>query len=161
MVHLTGRRTFDKVPIQRLLRKVHGLGIRGKVLGWVEEWLTGRQQRVVINGKASSWQSIKSGVVQGSVLGPCLFLMYINDIDGGVEDLGGFISKFADDSKWARQVMGEQDRIVFQQGLDHLMEWSEDWQMAFNKDKCHVLHLGRQNQNFKYTMGGVTLGAAE
>ena len=57
--------------------------------------------------------------------------------------------------------MWEQDRDVFQKGLDKMMEWSEDWQMAFNKDKCHVLYLGRQNQGFEYTMGGVILGAAE
>ena len=161
VVYLDFSKAFDKVPVQRLLRKLNGLGIRGKPLAWVEEWLTGRQQRVVINGKASSWENIKSGVVQGSVLGPCLFLMYINDIDGGVEDLGGFVSKFADDSKWARKVMGEEDREVFQQGLDQLMKWSEDWQMAFNKDKCHVLHLGKKNKGFEYTMGGVKLAAAE
>jgi ribonuclease P/MRP protein subunit RPP40 len=161
VVYLDFSKAFDKVPIQRLLKKIHGLGIRGRVLAWVEEWLTGRQQRVVINGKASSWENIKSGVVQGSVLGPCLFLMFINDIDGGVEDLGGFVSKFADDSKWAREVMGEVDREQFQQGLDKLMEWSNTWQMAFNKDKCHVLHLGRQNQRYEYSMGGVKLGAAE
>ena len=57
--------------------------------------------------------------------------------------------------------MGEVDREQFQQGLDKLMEWSNTWQMAFNKDKCHVLHLGRQNQRFEYSMGGVKLGAAE
>ena len=161
VVYLDFSKAFDKVPIQRLLRKIQGLGIRGRLLAWMEEWLTGRQQRVVINGKASNWENIKSGVVQGSVLGPCLFLMYINDIDAGVEDLGGFVSKFADDSKWARKVMGEEDKEQFQQGLDQLMDWSSKWQMSFNKDKCHVLHLGRGNPRFEYTMGGVKLGAAE
>ena len=130
VVYLDFSKAFDKVPVRRLLMKCEGLGIRGKVLQWVEQWLTGRQQRVVINGKASSWEDIKSGVVQGSVLGPCLFLIFINDIDGGVEDPGGFISKFADDSKWARKVMGEEDKEVFQKGLDRRMKWSEDWQLA-------------------------------
>jgi ribonuclease P/MRP protein subunit RPP40 len=89
VVYLDFSKAFDKVSIQRLLKKIHGRGITGRVLAWVQEWLTGRQQRVVINGKASNWENIKSGVVnvQGSVLGPCLFLMFINDIDGGVEDL--------------------------------------------------------------------------
>ena len=98
VVYLDFSKAFDKVPIRRLLTKCEGLGIRGKVLGWVEKWLVGRKQRVVLNGKASDWGNITSGVVQGSVLGPVLFLIYINDIDKGVEDLEGFISKFTDDS---------------------------------------------------------------
>jgi hypothetical protein len=155
VVYLDFSKAFDKVPIRRLLQKCEGLGISGKVLHWVGEWLTGRQQRVVINGEASSWE------VQGSVLGPCLFLMYINDIDGGVEDLGGFLSKFADDTKWAKMVMGEQDRDEFQRGLDKLMHWADIWQMEFNKDKCHILHLGKKNSMFEYTMGGVSLAASE
>ena len=81
VVYLDFSKAFGKVPIRKLLKKCEGLGIRGKVLRWIEEWLTGRQQRVVINGKAPSWEDIKSGVVQGSVLGPCLFLIYINDIE--------------------------------------------------------------------------------
>ena len=137
---------------------MEGLGIRGKVLGWIEEWLTGRKQRVVINGKASDWGDITSGVVQGSVLGPVLFLMFINDIDTGVEDLEGFISKFADDSKWARKVMDEEDQDQFQKGINNLQAWAETWQMDFNQGKCHVLHLGRSNNKYNYTMGGETAG---
>ena len=99
VLYMDFTKAFDKVPIRRLLSKCHGLGIRGKLLAWVEEWLTGRSQRVVLNGKESEWGPIKSGVVQGSVLGPCLFLMFINDIDQAVEGVGGMIKKFADDTK--------------------------------------------------------------
>ena len=161
VIYLDFSKAFDKVPIQRLLKKVEGLGITGKVLQWIEEWLTGRKQRVVINGKASDWGDITSGVVQGSVLGPCLFLMFINDIDTGVEDLEGFISKFADDSKWVRKVMDEEDRDRFQQGIDNLQTWAETWQMNFNQGKCHVLHLGRRNNRYTYTMGGNELVTSE
>ena len=88
-------------------------------------------------------------------------LVFINDIDDVVEDLEGFMSKFADDSKWARKVMGEVDREKFQEGLDKLRVWSEDWQMVFNQGKCHILHLGRTNQKFEYTMGGEKLDSSE
>ena len=71
-----------------------------------------------------------------------------------MEDLGGFISKFADYTKWVRKVLGEEDRSEFQEGLDRLMEWSRLWQMEFNKDKCHILHLVKK-------MGDVKLAATE
>ena len=87
--------------------------------------------------------------------------MFINDINKGVEDLEGFLSKFADDSKWARKVMGEEDREAFQLGIDHLQEWAETWQMEFNQGKCHVLHLGRNNRRYEYTMGGKKLEETE
>ena len=75
--------------------------------------------------------------------------------------MDGFISKFADDSKWPRKVMGEEDGEKFQEGLDNLMEWARKWQMDFNKRKCHILHLGRNNQRIEYTMGGEKLESAE
>ena len=131
--------------------------LEGKLLAWIEEWLTGRSQRVVLNGKQSEWGPIKSGVVQGSVLGPCLFLMFINDIDQAVEGVGGMMKKFADDTKWGKKVMNEEDRVAFQQGVDSLHRWSAEWQMPFNEDKCHVLHVGRTNARYQYSMGGAVL----
>ena len=117
---------FDVVPHRRLLAKCDGLGIRGKVLRWVEEWLTGRKQRVVLNGQASDWGEVVSSVVQGSCLGPCLFVIFINDIDLAVDALG-FIIKFADDSKAGRVVDCQEDRDSFQEMLDRLETWSQDW----------------------------------
>ena len=161
IVYLDFSKAFDKVPIRRLLNKCAGLGIHGKLLAWIEEWLVGRKQRVVLNGEASSWGDICSGVVQGSCLGPVLFTMFINDIDGSVDTSSTVMSKFADDTKWGKVVENEDHRIEFQEGLDSLMKWSKDWQMDFNVDKCHIMHIGSKNKEFSYSMGGQELNCSE
>ena len=142
VVYLDFAKAFDKVPHQRLLNKMQTLGITGKVLAWVVAWLRGRQQRVVLNGSASSWATVDSGVPQGSVLGPTLFVIFINDIDNVISIVNSFISKFADDTKVGRKVMDDTDRHLLQQDLDNLSQWSQDWQMQFNAVKCKVLHIG-------------------
>ena len=161
VVYLDFAKAFDKVPIGRLVEKCRGLGIDGNILGWIRSWLTGRTQRVVVNGQASSWGQVLSGVPQGSVLGPTLFLIYINDIDNAVDVAGSVLKKFADDTKWALVVESEEERKVFQRGLDNLVQWSIEWQMLFNVDKCHIIHMGRKNQLFDYSMGGRPLEVVE
>ena len=157
VLYLDFAKAFDKVPHARLIEKCRGLGIGGKVLSWIQEWLTGRQQRVVLNGKYSGWGDVVSGVPQGLVLGPTLFVIFINDIDCAVDVTGSLLLKFADDTKWAMVVDTEEQSQVFQEGIHRLENWSREWQMLFNSGKCHVLHLGSRNREREYTMGGQVL----
>ncbi|WP_435362535.1 reverse transcriptase domain-containing protein, partial [Klebsiella pneumoniae] len=117
-------------------------GIRGNIQRWIENWLTERKQRVVINGKESDWMNVTSGVPQGSVLGPVLFLIYIDDIDEG---LCCKISKFADDTKIGNRADTPEYRQMIQRDLDKLFNWGQTWQMDFNIDKCKVLNIGSYN----------------
>ena len=98
-------------------------------------------------------------------MGPVLFLCFINDLDMAVEMVMGsgedakatILKKFADDTKWGAVVETAQDMACFQTGIDKLQEWADKWQMAFNADKCHILHMGEQNRKFKYQLGGSDL----
>ena len=134
--------------------KLHRLGIKGSCADWINSWLHGRSQRVVVNGHFSSWKEVTSGVPQGSVLGPLLFLIFINDIDSS---LTSSISKFADDTKLYRKVSDNDDASMLQRDLDRLFSWSQTWQMSFNADKCKVLHFGRKKVNYDYNMNGSIL----
>ncbi len=113
--------------------KVQQLGIGGNVRNWIENWLSNRKQRVLINGTASDCAPVTSGVPQGSVLGPILFIIYINDID---VKLSNFISKFADGAKIGNSIITDHDRTSLQEDLRKISEWSQRWEMPFNANKC-------------------------
>ena len=156
VIFLDFSKAFDKVPHRKLIQKLEGHKIGGKVSRWIRNWLRGRTQRVVINGESSEPQEVKSGVPQGSLLGPVLFSVYLNDIDLIVE-LITLLIKFADDTKLAHEIRNEEDRKLLQQCLDELMAWAARWGMAFNTAKCKVMHVGRHNPQFDYKMGDHTL----
>ena len=137
VIYLDFAKAFDKVPHSRLAAKLEACGIGGKVLQWIKNWLGDRRQKVGIRGKYSDWVKVISGVPQGSVLGPLLFLIYINDIDEGILSK---ISKFADDTKLCREMGSELDAKMLQEDLKRLCQWLEDWQMLFNVEKCCDAH---------------------
>ena len=151
IIFLDFQKAFDKVPHDKLMIKVRALGINGNIGNWIENWLSDRKQRVVINGESSPWSLVTSGVPQGSVLGPILFIIYINDLDIGINNI---ISKFADDTKIGNAIITEEDRAILQNDLHKISEWSTKWQMPFNVNKCQMLQIGSLNKKYCYSMMG-------
>ena len=126
-VYLDFPESFDKVPHQRLLLKLKAHGIGNDVINWIEKWLTHRRQRViVVDGEISNWKSVLNGVLQGSVLGPILFLIYINDLE---DDISSKVLKCADNTKVFRKVTNDTDKQSLHDDLDKLVKWTEKWQI--------------------------------
>ena len=148
-VYLDFSKAFDSVPHERLLIKLKALGIEGQALGWIRAFLNNRRQRVCVNGVLSDWAAVTSGVPQGSVLGPVLFVAYINDLPDVVEC---HCSMYADDTKVYNRVETEEEQQQLQSDINSLVDWADAWQLCFNADKCKVLHLGKQNSRLKYSM---------
>ena len=157
LIYLDFRKAFDKVPHERLLSKLNTNGIDGYLYKCIRNWLIGRKQRVLINGMKSKWQNVTSGVPQGSVLGPLLFLVYINDIDIGITSR---IAKFADDTKIGRNVKDLEGIKQLQKDLDRISAWGKTWMMDFNLDKCKKMHTGNRNIEFGYEMDGKWLASS-
>jgi ribonucleases P/MRP protein subunit RPP40 len=160
IVYLDFSKAFDKVPKLRLMEKLAAHSINGNVYNWIKNWLTDRTQRTVLNGKQSEWADVWSGVPQGSVLGPVLFLIFINDIDF-IRHLITVLKKFADDTKLGQKILNDSDRQNLQDCLDILCEWANKWGMQFNISKCKVLHIGRNNPKHIYTMNNIPLTVVE
>ena len=146
-------KAFDKVPHRRLLYKLDYYGIRGSTHKWITSWLSGRYQKVVLDGQASDPVPVLSGVPQGSVLGPVLFLIFINDLP---ENIRSSVRLFADDCVLYRNIESPTDCQILQDDLNRLAQWEADWQMKFNVAKCHSMRVTRhppdKHIQFEYTL---------
>ena len=162
VAYLDFRKAFDLVSHSHLIYKMSKYGIKDNVLNWVASFLDQRTQRVVIRGTASRPFEVTSGVPQGSVLGPILFLIFINDLP---LEVISHVSLFADDSKLFTKIVAEGNKgrdnhngtEALQRDLDSVREWALKWKMEFNVDKCKIMHLGLTNPKHTYTMGGTNL----
>ena len=114
--------------------KLKAIGVGGKVIEWIKDWLSERKQRVVIEDNYSDWADVVSSVIQGSVLGGTFFNVFIDDIDDSV--LGALLRKFADDTKLAMVIGSIEDAQRMQDNLDRICEWADRWRMSFNVKKC-------------------------
>ena len=146
-------KAFDKVSHQCLAIKLDHYGIRGNLLQWIKSFLANRTQQVLVEGHTSSPAPVTSGVPQGTVLGPLLFLIYINDLPLKVSSTTRL---FADNILLYRRIKSQEDARILQEDLDKLQEWERDWQMSFNVSKCEVITVTWKRNPIKttYTIHG-------
>ena len=147
-------KAFDSVAHQRLLVKLESIGIKGDLLNWIRSFLSGREQCVKVNGVTSGWKKVLSGIPQGSVIGPLLFVIFINDMPNEVKF--NLCKLFADDCKLYGRVDSSGENKM-QLDVTNLENWSRKWQLPFNATKCKVMHIGRNNPNHQYTLNDHTL----
>jgi hypothetical protein len=152
LILLDFAKAFDTVPHEELLEKVRAYGFDEKIVKWLGDFLKRRRQRVVMGDIVTEWVEVTSGVPQGSVLGPLLFLIYINDMPDVVSSL---CELYADDSKLMEIIKSEADLVRVQANIDRLVEWSNVWKMRFNPGKCKFMVFGNKallSQGIRLTM---------
>jgi hypothetical protein len=152
-LYLNFAKAFDSVDHNILLDKLRWYDVTGSVLDWFADYLNGRTQRVV-DGEASAWSSVTSGVPQGSIPGPVLFVIFINDLQDIIHT-GTEIALFADDTKIHRHIISTCDCESLQHTLVKLDLWSMENNLFFNASKCKVLTITRKKTPiiYEYTLG--------
>ena len=151
-------KAFDKVPHRRLLNKLDFYGQRGSTHKWINSWLSMRTQQVVLDGQASDTVPVSSDVSHGSVLGPILFLIFINDLPHNIRSS---VCLFADECVLYRNIYSIQDCLTLQEDLTSLGQWKAYWQMKFSVAKCHsmrvIQHQHHKHILFDYSLHNQTL----
>ena len=150
VINLDFAKAFDKVSHNQLLFKLWRLGITGNTWKWFECYLSNRTHYVCLEGTNSSSLSVLSGVPQGSILGPLLFLIYVNDITTPIVNSSIYI--YADDTKLVKRIANAKDQADLQSDLDHLVIWCKDWNLSLNLDKCVYLHFGKTIPDTQYNL---------
>ena len=149
VIYLDFSKAFDTVPHKRLIKKLEAYGIVNKTLNWIKAFLINREQRVTLGDSISEWSKVSSGVPQGSVLGPLLFVIYINDLP---KELFSKSKLYADDCKLIGDSSNSTNLSLLQSDLDRVQLWCEEWGMNLNGNKCKVIHFGRNNPNMEYVI---------
>lgn len=157
IIYLDFAKAFDSVCPAKLVSKLKAFGIGDPLLKWFQSYLTERKQRVVVNGTYSAWTDVGSGVPQGSLLGPILFLLYVNDMPRVVENAS--LAMFADDSKCFKVIYQESDFVNLQRDLDALSAWSFSNDLFFQATKCINLRISRKRNSpsRNYSLNGISL----
>lgn len=138
-------KAFDRVWHEGLLYKLSNMGIKGTLHNWFSNYLHGRQQRVVIKGSSSEWGYINAGVPQGSVLGPLLFLVYINDITAAIRSN---VSLFADDTcLYMNSTDHQNNATALNRDLEALESWAKQWLVTFSPEKTKSMNLSLNPQH--------------
>ena len=160
MIVMDFSKAFDNVSHNKLISSLHEYGIDSTTLEWIRSFLSGRTQSVVVDGAESDSLPVTSGVPQGSVLGPAMFLVYINSLPKGVNST---VRLFAHDTVIYREISAEEDHHTLQADLDTLVQWERGFSMEFHPKKCNILRvsLSRYPSTYNYTLHGTTLKEVE
>ena len=157
VIYFDFAKAFDTVPHRRLTKKLEGYGLSPTVVNWIKAYLSDRRHRVIVQGTPSDWQDVTSGIPQGSVLGPVMFVVYINDLPSWIQSR---ILLFADDTKLYRRITCPADRDALQEDVQSMDDWSETWLLKYSAPKCKsmtVSRSGEQNPEHIYTLRGTNL----
>jgi len=146
-------RAFDTVSHVKLFARLYSYGIRGDVLQWIQNFLANRTHQTRVGWSLSAVIDLLSGVVQGSGLGPVLFLIFIDDLAEILEKYGIITKFFADDVKLYLEITSAHDCILLQKALDVVETRARDWQLQLSIEKCNVLHIGSCLDNCRYHIG--------
>ena len=159
-IFLDFKKAFDKVPHNKLIIKLQSYGLDGNVINWIRDFLSQRVQRVVLDGATSDEVDVTSGVPQGSVIGPLLFLLYINDIGEVVDSR---LRLFADDAVVYREIRSCNDNQALAEDLEKISRWCETWQLELNLDKCVVMNFWKKKScpQFIYSIEQSVLKSVE
>ena len=160
LILLDFSKAFDKVSHEKVIFKMHQYGVRGPTLRWIKSFLDNRSQSVVLNGTSSESVPVSSGVPQGSVLGPLLFLAYINDLPANIKSK---VRLFADDTAIYLSLSSANQSSILQNDLNILEKWEQDWDMRFNPSKCQVINVTRRKQTIptQYYLHGTLLQSVD
>jgi len=153
VIYVDFKKAFDSVSHEKLLAKLAAYGIGGKLHAWIKAFLSDRKQRVCLGKAESDYVTVTSGVPQGSVLGPLLFVIFVNDLPGIFKD-GVTCKLFADDLKIYCSSLNFEN---LQNALNQLSKWAERWQLGISVPKCNVLYLGDNNPKHEYFLDGKKL----
>ena len=144
MAYCDYMKAFDKVAHWRLIHKLKMYRFGEVFQNWIGDFLAERKQKVIVNGKESTWGTVTSGIPQGSVLGTIRFVLFINDLPEHLPNNSN-LYLYADDTKVFREIKDDLDREKLQEDIYSMYEWSERWLLRFHPDKCKTMHIGNNN----------------
>ena len=152
VIYTDFEKAFDRVPHKRLISKLYSYNINEDIIKWIKAYLENRIQRVKIQNSYSKWGNVISGIPQGTILGPLLFIIYINELSN-ICDSGSCLFLYADDAKIYNHILDKQDKEIIQNDLNKLKLWADNWLIKLNIDKCKKVSYGRViDSNYQYSI---------
>lgn len=153
-IYMDYQKAFDTVPHKRLINKLKAYNFTEQITSWISSFLTGRSQKVTVNGEDSVWGKVTSGIPQGSVLGPILFVIFVNDLP---DIVNSYMYLFADDTKIFQIIENNSHCKDLQKDLDTMCNWSDTWLLRMHPDKCKHMRIGRaksEDEDVTYNLQG-------